>query len=106
MARNSRKSQCTDIATRVIYILHAPFSTDFFIGHCRKDLLRDVYKDPLHGERYKTVSFPQGSKNRVCIHACISQKKYPVPRSMLTIMSSHGRVYLSSVDTHTWTRER
>ena len=71
MARYSKKSQYKQIEDRVIYSLHSPVGNDCYIGHCRKDLLRDVYKDHLRGERYKTekaVSDCKARGLRPCLH--------------------------------------
>lgn len=71
MARYSKKSQYTKVEDRVIYVLHAAESTKFYVSHCRKDLLKDVYKDHLRGERYKTCAFTAARKaqnTRPCVH--------------------------------------
>ena len=71
MARYSQKSQYKKVEDRVIYSLHSPVGKDFFIGHCRKDLLKDVYKDHCRGERYKTAAMTAALKARglrPCLH--------------------------------------
>ena len=71
MARYSQKSQYKKVEDRVIYSLHSPICNDCYIGHCRKDLLKDVYKDHCRGERYKTASMTADLKARglrPCLH--------------------------------------
>ena len=71
MARYSKKSQYKQIEDRVIYSLHSPVGNDCYIGHCRKDLLKDVYKDHCRGERYKTAAMTADLKARglrPCLH--------------------------------------
>lgn len=70
MPRYSKKSQYTQIDDRVIYILHSPISNEFFISHCRKDLLKDVYMDHLHGYRDKTYPFYLAFQ-QYAIHPCL-----------------------------------
>ena len=71
MARYSKKSQYKQVEDRVIYVLHAPFGNQFYVSHCRKDLLRDVYKHHLRYQYYKTESFISSCKEqfvRPCLH--------------------------------------
>ena len=71
MARYSKKSQYKQVEDRVIYVLGFPGLKDFYIGHCRKDLLKDVYRDHLRGERYKTknaVAECKAQGLRPCLH--------------------------------------
>lgn len=70
MARYSKKSQYTQVEDRVIYVLHAPFSNQFYISHCRKDLLRDVYKHHLRYQYYKTEVFVSSCKEQ-CVRSCL-----------------------------------
>ena len=71
MARYSKKSQYKEIEERAIYALHSSIDNYYFIGHCRKDLLKDVYKDHCRGERYKTAAMAVDLKARglrPCLH--------------------------------------
>ena len=71
MARYSKKSLYKEIEERAIYVLRSPIGNDYFIGHRRKDLLKDVYKDHCRGERYKTAVMTADFKARglrPCLH--------------------------------------
>ena len=71
MARYSKKSQYKEIEERAIYALRSPIDNACYIGHCRKDLLKDVYKDHCRGERYKTAAITAALKARglrPCLH--------------------------------------
>lgn len=71
MARYSQKSQYKTIEDRAIYFLRASGGNEFYISHCRKDLLKDVYRDHLRGERYATEAFIATCKEqglRPCLH--------------------------------------
>lgn len=52
--KHSKKSQYTEVKNRSIYLLLSPLSKEFFIGHCRKDLLKSVFQDHFRGERPHT----------------------------------------------------
>ena len=70
--RRKGTSHYTEVAPRVIYIIHAPVEDRcVYIGHCRKDLLMDVYRSHLREERYKTRIFIDECKEadiRPCCH--------------------------------------
>lgn len=55
---------------RVIYLLLSPISKEFFIGHCRKDLLKDIFKDHYYGQRYQTRACFTELK-RANLHPCL-----------------------------------
>lgn len=54
MPRYSRKSQYKDVEIRSIYVLVSPISNEFFVGHCKKTLLKDVYYQHRIGTRRQT----------------------------------------------------
>ena len=54
MPRQSKKSQYTEKRDRTIYALINPVTKEFYISHCRSDLLKDVFKQHLYGKRYQT----------------------------------------------------
>lgn len=47
----------TDKEDRIIYILHAPHSNNFFIWHCKKGQWKASYKRHLAGQRKPTADF-------------------------------------------------
>lgn len=53
MAR-SKKSQYTKKEERIIYILISPLSKEFYVGHCKKTLLKDIFKHHYYGQRNYT----------------------------------------------------
>ena len=68
--RGSKKSQYINTKERFIYVLLSPLSKEFFIGHCRKDLLIDVFKDHYYGQRYQTKAcFSELKKHD--LHPCL-----------------------------------
>ena len=69
MAR-SKKSQYTVKADRVIYLLLSPLSKDFFISHCQKSLIIDVFKHHYYGKRYKTEASIETLKKKE-LHPCL-----------------------------------
>ena len=56
-ARNKQYDLYTIEEDRLIYIIHTPHSTDFFIWHCRKDRWKASYKRHLEGKRKATADF-------------------------------------------------
>lgn len=50
----SLKSQYTEKNKRIIYIMKSPLSKEFFVGHCKNTLLKDVYKQHFRGDRQQT----------------------------------------------------
>lgn len=70
--KNKGKQQYTEVAPRVIYIIHAPTEDRcVYIGHCRKDLWKDVYRSHMRKERYKTADLVSECKEagiRPCWH--------------------------------------
>lgn len=54
MPRQKKKSQYTEINNRNIYAIINPITKEFYISHCRSDLIIDVFKDHYHGQRYQT----------------------------------------------------
>lgn len=68
--RHAKKSQYKEIEKRVIYIILSPLSKEFFIGHCRKDLLKSVFRQHFYGERYQTKKcFSEFKKQN--LHPCL-----------------------------------
>lgn len=71
MSYHSSKTAYTQIAPRLIYILHTQDSPYYYIGHCRHDLIKAVYNAHLRGEYYKTRNFVFELKAkglRPCLH--------------------------------------
>ena len=62
--RGSKKSQYTDIDDRVIYILLSPETNDFFLSHCNKKIIKNLYRQHLCGYYYKTKKFSEGLKTK------------------------------------------
>ena len=98
MARYSKKSQYKEIEERAIYVLHSPVGKDCFISHCRKDLLKDIYKDHCRGERYKTETMTATLKARglrTCLHIldtviCTKVDTYHHVIAWTKILCDHG----------------
>ena len=66
----SKSSQYTKKENRIIYILLNPLSKEFYIGHCKKTLLKDIFKHHYYGRRYQTKnSFSKLNKQR--LHPCL-----------------------------------
>ena len=56
---------------RIIYIIHAPHSNNFFIWHCKKDLWKSSYQRHLSGKRKPTADFINHCKEQgyqPCFH--------------------------------------
>lgn len=71
MSYQTGKKSYTEVAKRAIYILHTCDSPYFYIGHCRRDLIKSVYNAHLRGEYYKTCKFISELKAkglRPCLH--------------------------------------
>lgn len=71
MSYQTGKTPYTEVAKRAIYILHTCDSPYFYIGHCRRDLIKSVYNAHLRGEYYKTCKFISELKAkglRPCLH--------------------------------------
>lgn len=69
MAR-SKKSQYTEKENRTIYILLNPLSKEFYIGHCKTKLLKDIFKHHYYGKRYQTKNSFQNLKDKQ-LHPCL-----------------------------------
>lgn len=54
MPEQKKKSQYTEKSDRTIYVLINPVTNEFYISHCRSDLIKDVFKQHLYGQRYQT----------------------------------------------------
>lgn len=103
MARYSKKSQYTEFQDRVIYILHSSCGKEFYISHCRKDLLKDVYRDHLRGERYATEAYVKSCKEqdiRICLHileevTCTKVQAYQYVIAWTKIFCDNGLIPLN-----------
>lgn len=69
MAR-SKKSQYTKKENRTIYILLNPLSNEFYIGHCKSTLIKDVFKQHYYGERFYTKESFYNLKKQG-LHPCL-----------------------------------
>lgn len=71
MSQRTGKPPYTEVAQRAIYILHTCDSPYYYIGHCRRDLIKSVYNAHLRGEYNKTCKFISELKAnglRPCLH--------------------------------------
>ena len=71
MNYHKSKTAYTEVATRLIYILHTQDSPYYYIGHCRYDLIKAVFNAHLREEYYKTRDFVREIKAkglRPCLH--------------------------------------
>ena len=69
MAR-SKKSQYTEKDNRTIYILLNPLSKEFYIGHCKTTLLKDIFRHHYYGQRYQTKDSIEHLKKQH-LHPCL-----------------------------------
>ena len=68
--RHSKKSQYTEIDERVIYILVSPISNTFYLTHCNKKILKNLYRQHLCGYYYKTKNWINEMKKQD-LHPCL-----------------------------------
>ena len=54
MPKYHKKTQYTEKENRTIYIILNPLSKEFYIGHCKSTLLKDVFKQHYYGQRNHT----------------------------------------------------
>ena len=68
--RYSKKSQYTEKDDRIIYVLFSPLTKEFFVSHCRKNLLKDIFRQHCYGKRYQTKDCVESLKTQH-LHPCL-----------------------------------
>ena len=68
--RGTKKSQCTEVDDRAIYIMMSPVSKEFFCGHCTLRILRNLYRQHMCEHYTKTSEWIQELK-RNDLHPCL-----------------------------------
>lgn len=81
---HSKKSQYTEKNDRVIYLLLNPLTKEFFISHCQKTLIIDVFKHHYYSKRFQT---------KECIEDLKSEDLHPCLFVLETINSTKVEAY-------------